>query len=154
MALISRRASYGLRAMTMLAERAESGQPITISELADAEHLPRKFLEQALSDLRRAKLVSARPGPGGGCWLARPADQIAVGEVVRALDGPFTPSHCFEEGYRFGENDCPGCKGPDRCAMRELWLRLEGCINTVLGDMTVADLVERQDALSPHDDGC
>ena len=144
MALISRRASYGLRTMCRLAERAEEGKGATIAWLAENEHLPRKYLEQALRDLKQARLVDSRPGPRGGCRLARPAREISVGDVVRALDGPITPGHCLEEGHVHDDDDCAGCWGLATCAMREVWLDLQKAINGVLDATTIADLVARQ----------
>ncbi len=149
MALISRRASYGLRTMYRLAEMAHAGRGATIAWLAAKEHLPRKYLEQVLRDLKQGRLVESKPGPKGGCRLARAADTITVGEVVRALDGPIQPGHCLEEEAADYENDCPGCWGIATCSMREVWLDLQEAINGVLDRTSIEDLLKRQDELTP-----
>jgi Rrf2 family protein len=149
MALISRRASYGLRTMYRLAEAAREGHGATIATLAAKEHLPRKYLEQVLRDLKQARIIESKPGPKGGCKLARAADTITVGEVVRALDGPIEPGHCLEEDARDYEGDCPGCWGIMTCSMREVWLELQEALNEVLDKTTIEDLVQRQKELSP-----
>jgi Rrf2 family protein len=144
MSIISRRASYGIRALYRLAERATEGGSATIAWLAENEHLPRKYLEQVVRDLRQAHLVDSRSGPHGGCRLARPADQITVGDVVRALDGEPRPGHCLEEGDDHVEADCPGCWGLKTCAIRGVWLELQVAMNRVLDSTTITDLVLRQ----------
>jgi Rrf2 family protein len=148
MSLISRRASYGLRTMFRLAERAAGGRGATIAWLAENEHLPRKYLEQVLRDLKQAGLVDSRSGPNGGCRLARPATEITVGDVIRALDGELRPGHCMEEGHAHDEADCPGCWGLDTCAMREVWVALQAAMNRVLDGTTIADLGRRQAELT------
>lgn len=144
MSLISRRASYGLRTMFRLAERAAEGGGATIGWLAENEHLPRKYLEQVLRDLKQAGLVDSRSGPNGGCRLARPAGEITVGDVVRALDGELHPGHCLEEGHAHDAADCPGCWGLKTCSMRELWTKLQSAMDEVLDGASIADLVRRQ----------
>lgn len=145
--LISRRASYGVRTMIRLAELGLEGKRATTAGLAEREQLPRKYLEQVLRDLKQAGLITSRPGPQGGSRLARPAEEITVGEVVRALDGELQPGHCFEEAHGVEEADCPGCWGLTTCAMRELWLELGAAINQVLDSTTIADMMSRQHEL-------
>ncbi len=147
MSFISRRASYGLRTMYRLAERAERGEGATIKWLAENEHLPRKFLEQVVRDLAQAQLLECKPGPRGGCRLARPADTVTVGDVVRALDGEIRPGHCLEEAHD-DRSDCPGCWGPQTCALREVWLKLQTAVDAVLDGSSIADLVARQRELT------
>jgi Rrf2 family protein len=135
--------------MYRLAEMAHEGRGATIQWLATKENLPRKYLEQVLRDLKQARLVESKPGPKGGCRLAKPAATITVGDVVRALDGPVRPGHCLEEEAReFGE-DCPGCWGITTCSMREVWLALQEAINKVLDRTSIEELLERQHELMP-----
>lgn len=86
---ITAKTEYAVRAMLQLAEAVEpAGQPVSVDALAQAQGLPRKFLESILADLRRAKLVVSTKGSRGGYRLARPASEIPVGAVFRAVDGP------------------------------------------------------------------
>lgn len=147
MSLVSRRASYGLRAVYRLADLAETGETVTIAELADTEHLPRKYLEQAVLALRQAGIIESRRGPGGGCRLARSADTITVGDVVRALDGELRPGHCLDADTG-DHGHCPGCWGFSACAIRELWAELAATIDRTLDSVTVADLRTRQRQLT------
>jgi Rrf2 family protein len=134
--------------MFRLAERAEQGQGATIGWLAENESLPRKYLEQVLRDLKQARLVDSRSGPHGGCRLARPAHEITVGDVVRALDGEVRPGHCLETGAGHDGADCPGCWGLETCAMREVWMDLQAAMDRVLDATSVADLLRRQRELA------
>ncbi|SNU02525.1 transcriptional regulator, BadM/Rrf2 family [Ruaniaceae bacterium KH17] len=84
---ISAKAEYAVRAMLQLTEAADDSL-VSAAVLAEAQGLPRKFLEAILLDLRRAGLVRSVRGPRGGYQLARPATEIAVGDVLRAVDGP------------------------------------------------------------------
>ncbi|MBP8920253.1 MAG: Rrf2 family transcriptional regulator, partial [Micropruina sp.] len=86
---ITAKTEYAVRAMLQLAEAVEpAGQPVSVDALAQAQGLPRKFLESILADLRRAELVVSTKGSRGGYRLARPASEIPVGAVFRAVDGP------------------------------------------------------------------
>jgi len=85
---ISAKTEYALRAMLQLTDAAGDDAPISVDALARAQGLPRKFLESILADLRRADLVLSTKGARGGYRLARPAADIPVGAVMRAVDGP------------------------------------------------------------------
>ena len=89
---ISARTDYAIRALLMLAEQARTapapGVPVSADTLASRQTLPRKFLEAILGDLRRAGIVVSQRGPTGGYTLSRPATEISLGDVFRAVDGP------------------------------------------------------------------
>jgi Rrf2 family protein len=86
---ISARTDYAIRALLMLAQEAHSaGDPISVDTLANSQTLPRKFLEAILGDLRRGGIVVSQRGPTGGYTLSRPAAQISLGDIFRAVDGP------------------------------------------------------------------
>ncbi|HUA94637.1 MAG TPA: Rrf2 family transcriptional regulator, partial [Acidimicrobiales bacterium] len=82
---IPAKVDYGLRALLLL---AAAGAPRTADELAAAQGLPPRFLGAILADLRRSGLVASQRGAEGGYRLARPAEEITLAEVIRALDGP------------------------------------------------------------------
>jgi Rrf2 family protein len=86
---IAARTDYAIRALLMLAQEAQSvGAPISVDTLAKRQSLPRKFLESILGDLRRAGIVTSKRGSTGGYTLSRPAAQISLGDIFRAVDGP------------------------------------------------------------------
>ena len=126
---VSSRLDYALRALVALAGRPP-GSRIAAGAVADAIRLPRRFVEQQLTVLARASLVDCRRGAGGGCALARPADQISVGEVVRALHGSVL--------------DVPHATGS---AVTEMWGRTADALEVSLDLVTLADLAARQTAI-------
>lgn len=85
---ITAKTEYAVRAMLQLAEAGEPELPVSVDALAQGQGLPRKFLEAILADLRRAELVISTKGARGGYRLSRPASEIPVGAVFRAVDGP------------------------------------------------------------------
>ncbi|MBK7822256.1 MAG: Rrf2 family transcriptional regulator [Tessaracoccus sp.] len=85
---ISAKTEYAVRAMLQLAEAAGDDRPVPADALAQAQALPRKFLENILADLRRAGLVRSAQGARGGYRLTSPATEISVGAIIRAVDGP------------------------------------------------------------------
>jgi Rrf2 family protein len=86
---ISARTDYAVRAMLALAQAQEEGAgPLSVEALAQRQDLPRKFLEAIVADLRGAGLLVSTRGARGGYTLARPASQVSLGDVFRAVDGP------------------------------------------------------------------
>src|SRR5215213_3624193 len=92
--MFSTKAEYGVRVMAHLAKRGGE-EPIPLGSIADAESLPLAYLEHLVQRLRRAGLVESRRGAHGGYTLARPADDISMAEVVRALEGEIAPIECI-----------------------------------------------------------
>ena len=95
---LSKRGEYALRSLINLGIAAKVGRPLVpVAELAKAEDLPVKFLEQIMQQLREAGYVKSVRGKHGGYRLARPAARIAIGSVVRLIDGPLAPIGCVSQ---------------------------------------------------------
>ena len=139
--MLTQRAKYGLRALCILA-RAEPGSgPIAIHEVAERGHIPQKFLEAILLDLRRHGFVASRRGKAGGYALARPAGEVAVGDVIRALDGPLAPIPCASlTAYR----PCADCADPQTCAIRILMRQVRDATAKILDGTSLASLALSQ----------
>jgi Rrf2 family transcriptional regulator, cysteine metabolism repressor len=139
--MFSTKAEYGVRVMAHLARR-NGDQPISLGSIADAEGLPLAYLEHLVQRLRKAELVESRRGAHGGYSLARPAVEITMAEVVRALEGEIAPIECITADPA-GELVCirEGEAGHDPCPTKLLWTRVQGSIVRTLNDMTLADLV-------------
>ena len=127
---ITSRSEYGMRAMIVLAEQG-GDDLLSASELSKREHIPLKYLEQLLAELKKAGLLVSFPGARGGYRLARPAGTILVGEVVRSLDGPLSPMSCVSEGDR------APCAYEAGCKLKPLWSILHGSIQQVLDHTTL-----------------
>ncbi|NML74447.1 Rrf2 family transcriptional regulator [Rhizobium sp. S-51] len=135
--MISQKAKYALRALTALA-RAETGDPLQISDIADRQKIPKKFLEQILLDLKRNGMVTSRRGKQGGYLLLRPASDITYGEVLRLIDGPIAPLPCLSiTAYR----RCEDCAGEKDCEIRHVFARVADETRAVLFSTTIADAI-------------
>jgi Rrf2 family protein len=94
---------------------------VSISELAERERIPKKFLELILLDLKHHGLLQSRKGPGGGYRLGRPSDRISVGEVIRILDGPLALVPCVSQ---MAYMPCDECESERDCAVRRVFKRV------------------------------
>jgi Rrf2 family protein len=128
---VSARVDYGTRALAELASRPE--HLVTSEELAELQGIPVKFLEGILTQLRRAELVVSKRGAEGGYRLARPASEITVAEVFRALDGPIAAVR----GMAPEDMAYPGAAEH----LRDVWIATRAALRTVLEHVTLADVV-------------
>jgi Rrf2 family protein len=131
----STRGEYGVRLMVELA-RHEGGGPISLAEMAEHESLPRPYLEQLVSSLRAAGLVTSTRGARGGYALARPAAEIRMGEVIRALEGPIAPMVCASED----PSHAGICDRTGFCNVNLLWVKVRDAITDALDSLSLADL--------------
>lgn len=139
--MLTMRGKYGLKAMLHLARLHEDDRALS-AEIATANAISKKFLDTILQDLRMAGLVLARKGRGGGYRLARSADRIKVGEVVRILDGPVAPIHCAS---RTAYQPCRDCPDEAACAVRLTMIDLRDAIAQVLDTRSLADMAALAD---------
>lgn len=136
---LSRRGEYGLRALISLGVAAEvKRELVQVSELADNEQLPVKFLEQIMQDMKDGGLVSSVRGKYGGYRLARPMREITIGSVVRLIDGPLAPIGCVSQ-TAYEKCTCPD---EAHCGLRMLMLDVRNAIAGILDRYTLADVVE------------
>ncbi|MGV8841217.1 MAG: RrF2 family transcriptional regulator [Bauldia sp.] len=133
--MISQKAKYALRALVALARADDS---LVISDIADAQKIPRKFLEQILLDLKHHGLVHSRRGRLGGYGLLRPADQITFGQVLRLIDGPIAPLPCLS---RIAYRRCEDCRDEASCEIRRVFAAVAEASRDVLDRATIADAV-------------
>ena len=136
---ISARADYAVRALCVLAT-AEAGVVVKAATIAETQAIPRTFLDQILTDLRRAGIVESRRGPDGGHRLARPPYAITVADVVRVVDGPLALVH----GERPESLLYPG--SAER--LRDVWVAVRAALRQVLERTTLEQIVE--DNLPPQ----
>ena len=127
---VSAKADYAVRATVELASAGRG--PVKAERIAQAQEIPLKFLENIMGDLRDAGLVQSRRGVEGGYWLARPADEISVAQVIRAVDGPLAAVR----GRRPEDVEYAG--SAER--LREVWVAVRASLRNVLETVSVADL--------------
>ena len=136
---LSKRGEYGLRAMIYLAGMPDAEQRVTIKDIADQENIPSKFLEQILLNLKNAGILQSKMGIGGGYYLARPADEITLGQIKRVLDGPIAPIRCVSQ---MAYEPC-GCPDEEACGLRMVMKDVRDAISEILDDTTLADVTRR-----------
>ena len=127
---ISAKADYAVRAAIQLASSSEF--PVTSESIATAQDIPAKFLETILSQLRQNGLVRSRRGAHGGYWLSRPAAEISVADVIRAVEGPMA----LVRGERPEKIDYHGSAQP----LLEVWVALRAAQRGVLSHVSLADI--------------
>jgi Rrf2 family protein len=132
---ISAKADYAVRATIELA--ALGGiKPVKGDQLALAQDIPLNFLENILRELRKAGIVRSQRGTEGGYWLARPADAIAVADVIRAVEGPIADVR----GVRPDELTYAGSSK----ALRDVWVAARANLRAVLEHVTIADIAANE----------
>jgi Rrf2 family protein len=127
---VSAKADYAIRAAVELAAAGDG--PTKGERIAQAQSIPPNFLENILVDLRNAGLVASRRGADGGYWLARPADEISLADVIRAVDGPLANVR----GVRSEQVEYDGSAEP----LRDVWVAVRASLRAVLENVTLADL--------------
>jgi Rrf2 family protein len=136
---LSKRGEYALRALIDLGIAKELGRPLLqISELAEQENLPIKFLEQILVELKEAGYLESKRGKLGGYYLKKPMQNISLGNVLRLIDGPLAPIRCASQ-TAYERCSCPD---EEHCGLRMLMLDVRNAISNILDRYTLADTVE------------
>lgn len=137
--MLSQRGRYALKALLNLARH--SGGTRDVGGISAEENIPRKFLEAIMSDLRRARLVESIRGKLGGYRLARPADLITFGEIMRATNGPLALIPCASRAFY---RRCDDCEDEATCILRHVMGQVRDEVSEILDRTTLAS------ALAPH----
>lgn len=136
---LTKRGEYALRALIDLAIAREAGRDLLpLKEVAARENIPLPFLEQIFAQLREAGIVDGKRGKHGGFFLARPATNIFMGEIVRLIDGPLAPIACVSQ-TAYKKCSCPD---EDHCGLRILMLDVRNAIADILDRYSLAQVVE------------
>ena len=133
--MLSKKAKYGLKATFYLARNYGKG-PMLIADLAEKEHVPKKFLELILLELKRHGILTSKMGKGGGYSLSKSPDKIFVGQVVRILDGPLAPVPCVS---KTAYQRCVECDNEKTCEIRKIMLQVRDASATILDYTSLTD---------------
>ena len=137
--MLSMKAKYGLRALTVLAREYGQG-PVLIADLAAMERIPHKFLELILLELKRKGILQSKKGKGGGYHLSRPPSMVSLGELIRVLDGPLALLPCVSQtAYR----RCDECADELTCGIRGVMKEVRDATSSILDATTLADVITR-----------
>jgi Rrf2 family protein len=132
---ISAKADYAVRAVIELAA-AQDEKPVRAERVATAQDIPLNFLENILSELRHAGIVRSQRGPEGGFRLAKPADEVSIADVIRAVEGPLATVR----GGRPEDSTYPGAAAD----LPRVWIAVRKSLRSVVEDVTVADVAKGQ----------
>jgi|SRR5579875_2250011 len=137
--MLTRKSKYALKALAVLAKEYGQG-PVLISDVAQREGIPRKFLEIILLELKNAGILQSKKGKGGGYSLGRPPGQITLGNVIRVLDGPLAPLPCVS---RTAYVRCRECRDERTCGIRMVMKDVRDATAQILDSTTLADMLKR-----------
>jgi len=132
---VSTKGDYGVRALVELAHHYGEG-PVQSAEIASRQEVPEPYLDQLLTNLRRAGFIRSVRGPQGGHALIRDPKQVRLSEVMQALEGSLAPIACVDD---------PGaCTRTGGCVQREVWERVRDATFDILQGVSIADLAEKE----------
>ena len=135
---LSRKGEYALRALIALgAAHARGVERLQVAEIASAENIPEKFLEQIFNQLREADFVVGVRGRKGGYRLSRPADRMSLGKIIRHIEGPLAPVSCASHT---AYEPC-SCPDEENCGLRMLMLDVRNAISDILDRYTLGSVV-------------
>lgn len=137
---LSTKGKYGVRAVFEIARHYGKG-PISIKEISNRQGISFSYLEQILHRLGKAGVIESVRGPSGGYLLSRSPEQLTIGDIVRALEGPIALSHCLEP-------EAADCYQTDECVARMVWARVGAKIEEALDSITFGDLLQQQSVKS------
>ena len=132
---LSTKGRYGLRAVLDLAVHADE-EAVALSQIAERQEISMNYLEQLIAKLKKAGIVNSTRGAQGGYMLAAPAEDISVGDILRALEGDLNPVECSVVG-----NADSVCDKADSCVTKYVWKRISDSINDAVDGIKLSELV-------------
>jgi Rrf2 family protein len=137
--MLSQKSKYALKASIALAREYGQG-PVLISDIAQRERIPRKFLELILLELRNKGILQSRKGKGGGYFLAREPARVTLGEILRVVEGPLAPIPCVSKTAYM---PCRECRDERSCGIRMVMKDVRDATARILDSTTLADVLRR-----------
>ena len=142
--MLAQKTRYALRSLLYIAEDT-AGAPVQLARIAETQRVPPKYLELIMLDLKKAGLVKSSRGPRGGYQLARPAELISFGEIVRTMEGPIALVSCASVNFYA---PCGDCHDEATCAIRRAFTILRDQSTAVLDGITLAQGAEWEHRLT------
>lgn len=142
--MISQKAKYAMRALVMLAA-ADSAVPLSITDIANEQRIPKKFLEQILLELKRHGIVESRRGKVGGYLMLRKPEEVTYGEVLRLIDGPLALLPCLS---KIAYKKCEDCQDEATCEVRHVFASVADATRQLLDNTSFA--VTQPKIISPN----
>jgi Rrf2 family protein len=140
--MITNKAKYALKSMIALARNYGNG-PLVIEEISTREHIPRKFLEAILCELKNAGLLQSRKGKGGGYELHRGPSEITMANILRIIDGPIAPLPCVSLNFY---EPCADCADEVSCSLHRTLVAVRDANLAVMEHTTLAEMAREPTA--------
>lgn len=147
---ISTKGRYGLRALLEVAVSSDT-EPVSIRSISENQNISEAYLEQLMPKLRKAGLIESQRGAAGGYRLTRPADEISVGEVLRALEGELDAVDC--PGLKEISSEEEGCSESQTCVTKYVWQKINESISRTVDEISLGTLVEQNRQLREQNSG-
>jgi Rrf2 family protein len=141
--MLSKKTRYAIKALVVLGKNFGEA-PMQISKIASEEHIPKKFLEQILLDLRNAGLLYSKKGAGGGYGLVKDPAEIFVVQVLRLTGGPVALLPCVSLNFY---QKCDECSKEATCGVRDVFLEVRNATLKILSETSIADVISREGLL-------
>ena len=137
--MISKKTKYAINALVYLAKKKDEG-PVLISEISDSEHIPQKFLEAILLELKKSGILASKKGKGGGYYLHKSPSDINLAEIMRLIEGPIALLPCVT--HKFYQR-CDECKDEETCGIRSVFLDVRNKTVELLKGATLQSIIDR-----------
>jgi len=141
--MLSKKAKYAINALVHLAKQFDEG-PILISQIAESERIPQKFLESILLELKNAGVVNSKRGRSGGYYMLKRPEEVSLAEIMRLMDGPIAFLPCVTHKYY---ERCEECVDEKTCGIRDTFLEVRNATVELLKNATLSEVIRRESDL-------
>ena len=141
--MLSKKTRYAIKALVIMGKNF-GDEPMQISRIANEEHIPKKFLEQILLDLRNAGLLYSKKGAGGGYKLIKDPKEIFLVQILRITGGPIALLPCVSLNFY---QRCEECIDEGTCGIRDVFVDVRNASLKILTETSIADVIERENSL-------
>lgn len=142
--MLPKKSKYAIKALVALAKVYYDKKPLRISQIAETENIPRKFLEAILLELRHQGYVGSKMGVTGGYYLAKHPEEIMLSQVIRSTGGPIALLPCVSLNYY---ESCEECPNESTCSLREVVLEVREASLKILSKTSLTDLILKEKRL-------
>lgn len=140
MSLLSNKTKYAIKALVVLGYNYGK-EPMPIMKIAEAENIPKKFLEQILLELRNAGILYSKKGSKGGYNLNKEPKDIRLTQIIRLTDGPIALLPCVSLNFY---KKCDECKSEEFCGIRDTFIEVRNAMLEILNDTSIEDIMQRE----------
>jgi len=141
--MLSKKTRYAIKALTKLAKEYQKG-PILISDISKTEHIPQKFLEAILLELKNAGILNSKKGKGGGYYLIKKPEEVDLANIIRLFDGAIALLPCVSIKYY---EQCDECEDETVCGFRDIIREVRDNTLKILKESTLQDIILREESL-------